>query len=280
MRCASGGEQTPDAIVALMAGRAISGAAVHPASVGPAGDAVCASPAGAIARAVWQRACRGQRSPRAPRNQFRCTPRIRPVATVAARRRSAVACPPLPETVRCPQRLVAGDEQALRDAYREFSPAVLGLATRVIANESIAEEVAARGVRPALGTARAVRPHPRTPPRLPARHDPQPCGRAGPLRRVAAAPARARPARSAARASGGEPRAPARRQGCQCGDSIGAGRAPRESQRVPIEMAYFEGMSYRQVAAALDEPEGTVKYRIRGGMQKLRTALRSAEVGP
>ena len=53
-----------------------------------------------------------------------------------------------------------------------------------------------------------------------------------------------------------------------------------ESQRVPIEMAYFEGMSYRQVAVALEEPEGTVKYRIRCGMQKLRTALRAVEVGP
>ena len=141
MRCASGGEQTPDAIVALMAGRAISGAAVHPASVGPAGDAVCASPAGAIARAVWERACRGQRSPRAPRNQFRCTPRIRPVRhrggpTEVCCRVSAAA-----RDRALSERLVAGDEQALRDAYREFSPAVLGLATRVIANESIAEEV-------------------------------------------------------------------------------------------------------------------------------------------
>jgi RNA polymerase sigma-70 factor (ECF subfamily) len=52
------------------------------------------------------------------------------------------------------------------------------------------------------------------------------------------------------------------------------------SQRVPIEMAYFDGMSYRQVAETLGEPEGTIKYRIRGGMQKLRTALRAAEVGP
>ena len=45
-------------------------------------------------------------------------------------------------------------------------------------------------------------------------------------------------------------------------------------------MAYFDGMSYRQVAGELDEPEGTVKYRIRVGMQKLRAALRSVEVGP
>ena len=53
-----------------------------------------------------------------------------------------------------------------------------------------------------------------------------------------------------------------------------------DAQRIPIELAYFEGMSYRQVALALEEPEGTVKYRIRCGMQKLRTALRAVEVAP
>jgi RNA polymerase sigma-70 factor (ECF subfamily) len=51
-------------------------------------------------------------------------------------------------------------------------------------------------------------------------------------------------------------------------------------QRVPIEMAYFEGLSYRQVATRLAEPEGTVKYRIRCGMQKLRAALREVELAP
>ena len=72
---------------------------------------------------------------------FRCTPRIRPVRhrggpTEVCCRVSAAA-----RDHALSERLVAGDEQALRDAYREFSPAVFGLAMRVIANESIAEEV-------------------------------------------------------------------------------------------------------------------------------------------
>ena len=51
-------------------------------------------------------------------------------------------------------------------------------------------------------------------------------------------------------------------------------------QRRPIEMAYFDGLSYREVARELNEAEGTVKYRIRMGMQKLRAALRALEVTP
>jgi RNA polymerase sigma-70 factor (ECF subfamily) len=47
-----------------------------------------------------------------------------------------------------------------------------------------------------------------------------------------------------------------------------------EQQRIPLEMAYFEGMSHTEIAAALGQPLGTVKDRIRTGMMHLRKRLR------
>jgi len=45
-------------------------------------------------------------------------------------------------------------------------------------------------------------------------------------------------------------------------------------QRQAIELAFFEGLSQSEIAERLKEPLGTIKTRVRLGMQKLRDSLR------
>ncbi len=46
-----------------------------------------------------------------------------------------------------------------------------------------------------------------------------------------------------------------------------------EPERRAIELAYFGGRTYREVAAELDAPEGTIKSRIRNGLKRMRLSL-------
>jgi len=174
------------------------------------------------------------------------------------------------------RRLVAGDEHALREVYREHAPAVLGLATRVLRDPTAAEDVVQDVfVRlwerpgtydPDRGRLRSyllAMTHSRAVERLrsedsqrrrleAAQHEPTMTGATDPGHDLAV------------RTAGSEVR-------------HALAELPPD-QREPIEMAYFGGLSYREVAVALDEPEGTIRYRIRAGMQKMRAALQREEM--
>jgi RNA polymerase sigma-70 factor, ECF subfamily len=174
-------------------------------------------------------------------------------------------------------RLVAGDEAALREVYREHAAAVNGLALRVLSNEALAEEVV-QDVFVRLWE-------------QPERFDSE-RGRLRPfllsmthsraVERVRAEESLRRRHVAAEREPGVRPDDPARvAEDRDVARSVRAALAELpDEQRVPIEMAYFDGLSYREVALALGDAEGTVKYRIRMGMQKLRAALRTTGVAP
>jgi RNA polymerase sigma-70 factor, ECF subfamily len=176
------------------------------------------------------------------------------------------------------RRLVAGDEHALREAYRAHAPAVLGLATRVLGDPTAAEDVLQDvfvrlwerpdGYDPDRGRLRSfllTMTHSRAVERLRAEESQR--------RRVAAA--QHEPVNSSA----ADPAHDLAVRSAGTAVRLALGDLPSE-QREPIEMAYFGGLSYREVAVALDEPEGTIRYRIRAGMQKMRAVLQADEVWP
>jgi len=172
--------------------------------------------------------------------------------------------------------MASGPTVALEEAYRRHSAAVFGLARRVLNDVAAAEEV----VQDVL-----VRLW-----RRPERFNPQ----RGTLRSYLLIDAKARAiegVRSASARRSREERhvrlvtAPVLDVECEAGEQLVAGHLQdalnclTDGEREAIELAYYGGHSYREVARIVGAPEGTVKSRIRTGLLRLRDQLLAIDVG-
>jgi RNA polymerase sigma-70 factor (ECF subfamily) len=166
-------------------------------------------------------------------------------------------------------------EVALAEAYRRHGGAVFGLAKRVLNNPTDAEDVTQevflrlwkQPVRfdPARGSLRSFL--------LAQAH-----GRAVDAVRSSSS-RRAREARDALRTAESPYDMQREVWDLAVADQVASamGELPEEERRA-IELAYFDGHTYREVAELLDQPEGTVKSRIRNGMRRMRAVLADAGV--
>lgn len=178
------------------------------------------------------------------------------------------------------ERMEAGDERALGELYDRHGRMAYALAYAIVGERADAEEVVADAFGQAWRTAAQFDPSRGS---VPAWLATITRTRALDLLR-----ARGRRARALDRAARISP------QGGGLAAPLGsAGEAPDrgterdelrrlvegslaelpEPQRRVIELAYFGGLSQSEIAAELGEPLGTVKTRMRAGMEKLRVVL-------
>jgi RNA polymerase sigma-70 factor (ECF subfamily) len=167
------------------------------------------------------------------------------------------------------------DQAALAEAYRRHAGAVFGLARRLLVEPALAEEIVQEVFLRLWND--------------PARYDPergtmrsylltQTHGRSVDLLRADIS-RRQREERDARRTA--EAGADIEREvwdlttAEHVRDSL-ASLPPDE--RAAIELAYWGGYTYREVAVRLDQPEGTIKSRIRSGLTRLRGELSAAGI--
>jgi len=174
------------------------------------------------------------------------------------------------DDVRLVDAVRAGDQQALAEIYRRHGDGVFGLTRRVLADGAMAEEVTQevflrlwdepQRFDPDRGALRSFllrQAHSRA------------------VERVRSEEARRRREDRVDRESVPPP-ADVEQQAMAGLSSTAVSEALAglsDVEREAIVLAYFGGYSYREVAARLDLPEGTVKSRIRLGLAKLADRL-------
>lgn len=172
------------------------------------------------------------------------------------------------------QRVGQGDQQAFADLFRLLSPRVLGLAQRILRSRAQAEEI----------TQEVFVEVWRTAPRFRSDRGSAETWVTMLAHRRAVDRVRAEQARSErqTRVAGQSP-VPDPTPEVIVLDDLGAAHDVRRVraalaglsglQRQAIELAFYGGYTYPQVARALDVPLGTIKTRIRDGLIRLRDEL-------
>jgi RNA polymerase sigma-70 factor, ECF subfamily len=168
-------------------------------------------------------------------------------------------------------RLAAGDDHALAEVFDRLAPAVYGAALRVVGDGAAAQDVV-QDVFVEFWS-------------HPGRYDPA----AGKLRTYLVVLARHRAVdvvrselRRVARQERHHRLTPGQPHLSPCEEMTAAAvarvvrdavRLLPESQRRVVELAYLEGLTYREVALVAGIPEGTAKSRLRLALAKLETVL-------
>lgn len=177
------------------------------------------------------------------------------------------------EDVQLMDRVASGDRDAFAEVFDRHSPVVLGMLIRLLRRRDLAEEVLQEAFLQAWEQAERYRPE---------RASPKGwlllLARSRALDRIRSATARGR-REQAAYAEEGMSTVTAPEGTARLEASERKSRLVRALETLPadqrrcIELAFFEGLTHRQVAERTGDPLGTVKSRILLGMNKLRQAL-------
>jgi RNA polymerase sigma-70 factor, ECF subfamily len=171
------------------------------------------------------------------------------------------------------ERLLARDEITFRSVVEDYGAAVFGIARRVLADPSLAEEVAQDTF-----VALWKRPGAFDPGRGNLRSFLLVVARNKAVDLVRREEARKRATESLLQEAGMASDVASEDERIDDRAEISSALARLSLvQREAIVLAYFGGRSYREVARELEIPEGTAKTRLRDGLVKLRTLLGESE---
>lgn len=172
-----------------------------------------------------------------------------------------------------------GDEQALGALYDRYAAGLNGLALRMVREPADAEEVVADTFAQAWREAKRFDGHRGsvaawmvTMTRSRALDLIRARGRRSRLKDVAMAAAPVDPVALGAPPASPDTTTEARERAGRLRSALGV--LP-DDQREIVHLAYFEGLTQREIAARLEMPIGTVKTRVRLALAKLRNPLRA-----